>query len=222
MRFLNTFAVFFFSVIALSAHATEPAYCELQNFKNAEFKTNKNLGRLHAYKLGSLNLVGLAVGNSKASDVAKLAAEFGKATHGDQYCTWYFNKGNKEAERAFTHIYLPNPGSVSEKKAYSTYLSLVGNEFGKNSLSFLSCAEKLGYVAMGCDGMKHRGPTVFGMLLAYSGCSPEKSAAIVNSVWGLNGVPSKNRVAAIRAAYDLGAQEPQYRDELQAIMTGTK
>lgn len=208
------------AVVALfaisSAHADEPAYCTPSEFFKHEISnTYKKVKRLRTFKLGDATIAGLAVGNSKAADIIKMAEGLGKTNAADNYCIWYLNEGDGEAERTFSHVYVPNPRTLSEKESYDVYLEKLGAEFGAKALSFVSCIEKYNFVGMGCNGQKHRGPTVFGMLLAYSGCTPEHSAEIVNTLWDLNGVPAKNRLSAIRAGYDRGNEEPQGRQSLQ-------
>jgi hypothetical protein len=198
------------------AQASEPAYCTpTEFFKHEVSNQYSKVKRLRTFKLGETTLAGLAVGNSKAADVIQMSEGLGKTTSGDNYCIWYFNEGDGEAERIFSHKYVPNPRTLSEQESYNVYLETLGAEFGTNALSFVSCIEKYNFVGMGCNGQKHRGPTVFGMLLAYSGCTPEHAAEIVNTIWSLNGVPAKNRLAAIRAGYDRGNEEPEARQTLQ-------
>jgi hypothetical protein len=67
--------------------------------------------------------------------------------------------------------------------------------------------------------MAHRGPTVFGMLLAYSGCSAEHSLEITNQIWGLNGVKRKVRLAIIRKAYELGNTQKESRKRLAELFS---
>ena len=75
---------------------------------------------------------------------------------------------------------------------------------GSSGNGFLSCLEESKYLAIGCHGMLHRGPSAFAMILAFSGCSPAHSLEIVNHLWGLNGVKYEVRNAIAEAGYELG------------------
>ena len=85
-------------------------------------------------------------------------------------------------------------------------------------MSFVSCAIDHGYIAMGCDGMKHRGPSVFAMLLAYSGCSAKNAATIANKLWGLNFVKEATREAIAEKAFEMGQRQPQMRAALRNVL----
>jgi len=208
--------------VAASAHTqtllptAEPAFCSPDVFLAHEVTEAGADGvqRLHSYRLGAVVLAGMAIGYSEASAVARLAAAHG-ATSEERFCTWYVNDGNAEAERLFRHVYLPNPAFLSPDKAANIFGTRLGPYFTEERGSVWWCIEERGFVAVGCNGQKHRGPTAFGMLLASLGCSPEHAAEIVNHVWGLNVVPAASRLAAIRRAYDLGALQPALRSRLQ-------
>ncbi len=72
---------------------------------------------------------------------------------------------------------------------------------------------------MDCNGMRHRGPTSFGMLLTYSGCSAEPANTTVNKIWGLNGVNPAVRLAIIQKAYDYGQSNPEQSGAFRAAFT---
>ena len=57
------------------------------------------------------------------------------------------------------------------------------------------------------------------MLLAFSGCSPEHSAAIANQAWGLNFVPPGTRLLIAKKGFELGNRQPEARKALQQVMT---
>jgi hypothetical protein len=199
--------------------AGEPPFCVPDVFIKQEIAAEDAgaITRLHAYRLGSVVLAGMAIGESEAAAVADLAADHGAAAD-ELFCTWYVNRGNAAAEKRFHHVYVPNPSSLSPDQAAVQYGELLGPAFAEGKGSIWWCLEEKGYLAVGCNGQKHRGPTVFGMVLAALGCSPENAAEIVNRVWGLNGVPPANRLAPIRQAYDLGAERfglhPRMRERL--------
>jgi hypothetical protein len=95
------------------------------------------------------------------------------------------------------------------------YRAVLQDQFAKAPISFLSCLENNKILIMGCNAQMHRGPTVFGMLLSFSGCSAEHSAEIVNSLWGLNGVKAEVRLAIIDEGRKLGDEDPNARLRLQ-------
>lgn len=208
--------VLFLSIgISSFAFAAEPSYCDPKTFFSKEVKFSNKIERAHVYKLGDTLLMGAAVGSSKAKDLIKFEGEHSDATASDKYCTWYFNEGNDEAEASFTHIYLNNPSGLTTVTGPAEYSSKLKDTFANASVNFLKCATENNYIALGCNGQKHRGPTVFGMLLAFSGCSPENAATIVNTTWGLNGVKPEVRAAIIKEGQRLGDADPEARLRLQ-------
>ncbi len=98
-------------------------------------------------------------------------------------------------------------------------MKVLENTFDKGKINFLNCAKEEKYIALGCNEMMHRGPTVFGMLLAFSGCEPEHALEIVNQTWGLNGVKRKVRLAVIRKAFELASTHPESRKQLQELFS---
>ncbi len=199
----------------------EPAYCNPAAFSPSHEIPILTQGiiRGHAFRLGKVVFVGLAVGNSPVDATETLAREFSVAGDKHGYCTWYFNKGNEEAENSFNWNYVSNPKDLRTDEAVTMYLDRLGPSIDSDENNMIACARELGYLAMGCTGQKHRGPTVFGMVLAYSGCSPHRANAIVNSIWGLNGVPSARREAIIRAAYERGRSNPDKSRELRELFS---
>lgn len=203
--------------VANATASTEPAYCNPTTFYSKETKVNNSeLERAHLYLLGKTKVLGMAVGNSDATETANFAQTQSSARATDKFCTWYFNKGNKKAEAWFTHRYVSNPSGLTTVTGPQKYNETLKDEFANAIPSFLSCAKQHKYIAMGCDGQKHRGPTVFGMMLAYSGCSPQNAATIVNKVWGLNGVKAEVRLAIITEGKKLGDADPEARRQMQA------
>lgn len=191
------------------AATNEPDYCARMTHHEIQ-ATEPTPEKLHAYKLGRTVLAGMAIGYSDAESVKETALRYSSATEG--HCTWYLNRGNAEAETLFSHQYLTNPRKLSEADAVDEYTAKVKPLFKEG---FVACAASEGYLAVGCNAMKHRGPTVFGMILAYSGCSPETSAELVNETWGLNGVDPDVRLALIREAYEWGEQDPETSRKLR-------
>ena len=97
-------------------------------------------------------------------------------------------------------------------------MKILGNEFDLAPINFVSCAAEAGYIAIGCDGMKHRGPTVMAMLLAYSGCTPDHAATIATQIWGNNGITTQMRSAISKRAAELATSHPSALAKLKAIM----
>ncbi|HEX4924335.1 MAG TPA: hypothetical protein VFV50_09620 [Bdellovibrionales bacterium] len=194
--------------------AAQPAYCTLEGLKATE-KTEEagRLKRMRVFQLGQVIVAGLGVGDSEAVSVKKLASKYSNASAAQKYCTWYVNDGNDGAKRAFNWRYVSKPMDSDD---VGEYLAKLGPVFAENAVNMMKCAEQQRFIAMGCNGMKHRGPTLFGMLLAYSGCDPKAATRAVNSIWGLNGVDAGVRAAIIKKAYELGEKNPEARERLQA------
>jgi hypothetical protein len=205
------------------AAAGEPPYCIPEAFHGLEIpvtaEDGAGLSRLHAYRLGKVLLAGLAVGESEQSKVRALAHRQGSAAAPEHYCTWYVNKGNPEAASTLVFRYVPNPDSLGEVEAAASYLAALRESLLDGQEGFLGCAANHGYIAVGCDGMMHRGPSVFGMVLAFSGCEPEHALEIVDDIWGLNGVPQGTRLAVIRAAHEHGRANPAQSARLRDLFT---
>ncbi len=200
----------------------EPLYCDYDNFKKYEVERPDNgVERAHVYQLGQLTLVGLAVGDSPVAATQELAAQYGTFAPEERDCTWYFNDGSDEAAEAFHQQYVPSPvlqfSSIAKK-----YRTVLSTSFATDPVSFLSCATKHHYIAMGCDGMRHRGPSVFAMLLAFSGCSAKNATKIANKVWGINFVFPSTRRAIAQVGYDIGEANPAWRQALQQAMLKRK
>lgn len=201
---------------SLNSMGAEPSYCAPSVFLKKEIKHNNNkLLRGRIFQLGETKVMGVAVGNSDARDLVNFAYAQSTAKAEDKFCTWYYNEGNKEAEAWFTHRYVPNPIWLTASSAAKKFGGVLRDEFAHAIPSFLSCAQNHKYIAMGCDGQKHRGPSVFGMMLAFSGCSPENAAAIVNTLWGLNNVSKTTRLSIITEGKRFGDLDPEGRRQLQ-------
>lgn len=219
MRILFVLAAIGFGSSAMA----EPAYCDPAQFKKFEVKYNgRRPSNLHVYKLGRLTLAGMAVGNSNTTDVIDLAQASSKTNVSDKFCTWYFNDGNPTAARAFNWHFVPRPTGSDYNKTGDTYMKALGTQFDQASTSFASCAVNSGYLAMGCDGMKHRGPSVFAMFLAYAGCTADHAATIATNIWGNNGITTEMRKALAQRAADVAAANPSIARQLQAVMSPIK
>jgi len=218
--------ILFATLFNATIHASEPAYCSPEKFAKLEVPSpltgavNNGLIRMRSFKVGATTLVGVAVGDSKTPSTQKLATTFsGPDVAQDRYCTWYFATSNKTALKSFISHPIQNPFSISGNEAAQVFMSAIESSFfDDGDLSFIGCAQKQHYIAMGCTEQRHRGPTVFAMMLAFSGCTPEHAFAIVDAAWGLNGLNPIVRMNAIKAAYIFGNQNPSKRDEFSQLL----
>ncbi|HUP57373.1 MAG TPA: hypothetical protein VM598_07975 [Bdellovibrionota bacterium] len=208
-------AAFVLLFSAAPALAAEPAYCSLSELMKHRIPYDRSgIKNQQVFRFGALHLAGLAVGESKTSQVIAMSDEFSDTDRAQKYCTWYLNDGNDQAARAFNWFNVERPnGDIQGSVRH--YRDVLKGVFADNAINMLDCAVRHHYLALGCDGMKHRGPTVFGMLLAYSGCTPKKAAEIVNTIWGLNTVPAASRLAVIEEGYRMGTANPAARQQLQ-------
>jgi hypothetical protein len=202
---------FIFLFIPLLVCAQEPLYCLPKNFYALEQKKDIRIIRGHTFKLGQVELLGAAIGLTSR----KVLVHNSPATTYENYCTWYFNEGNPLAEKDFNHYYVTNPKSLDTDSGPKEYRQVLSDQFAQTPISFLNCIEKYKYLAMGCNGQMHRGPTVFGMLLSFSGCQPAHAAEIVNTLWGLNGVSADVRLSIITEAYRMGTEDTAMRLRMQ-------
>ncbi|RYZ72847.1 MAG: hypothetical protein EOP05_10595 [Proteobacteria bacterium] len=215
------------SLLAAQAHAeqstqtssSEPRYCTVEAFKKLERGNNiPYLDRAHVFQVGQLTLAGLGVGNSDHRYVQSLADQYGDYQAYEKSCVFYFNKGNDDAIAAFNQQYVTSP-ILKSKKVASKYDEVISPLIDQTAVNMLSCAEDHKFIAMGCDGMRHRGPSVFAMLLAYSGCTAENATKIANAVWGTNHVPTGTRTAIAQKGWEAGNRNPAGRARLQKLMT---
>ncbi|MBF0362365.1 MAG: hypothetical protein HQK49_15215 [Oligoflexia bacterium] len=217
----------------------EPTYCDPNKFANFEVKYNNNnnnnnnnntstalnsidqksIQRLHLFQLGSVVVAGMAIGKSTTKEMAKLATNYSSSISENSYCTWYVGRTNKVAANKFNYKHISGVSLVFPRLASWMFMRKLRGSFFYEENNFLDCAEKHHYIAVGCDAQKHRGPSVFGMILSFSGCTPRHAAEIVNNIWGLNGVPAKTRFAIIEAAYQLGNSNPIQRMKLQTLFS---
>lgn len=213
-------ALCLFAAGASANYTTEPKFCQLNNFFSLEQKAQREgLIRDRVYKIGGLTLAGLAVGKSSVESMKELAMNHSDFRADEKYCTFYLNKGSMEQEREFNHSYLARPYLVrSHSKLQRKYATAMKPLMEENATNFVSCAKDHGYIAMGCNGQKHRGPTAVAMLLAYAGCSPNNAVNIVNSIWGRNFVLFSTRWKLAKMAYEWGSANPKNREVLQSVM----
>jgi hypothetical protein len=214
---------------------SEPSYCDPERFDETEISLNSEgkgkspaLVRAHAFKLGKVTLVGLGVGDSTVKEVIELSQRLAPGKKVPNYCTWYLNHPKSEkdlnkklASTTFMHRdIVKNPKFLTPEEATTDFANVLSSSFDQGIVNFVSCATEQNYLALGCNEMMHRGPTVFGMILAFSGCSPNHALEIVNQTWGLNQVKRKVRLAVIQKAYQMGQERKESRKRLsQAFLS---
>lgn len=222
MKSLLIFAALSLSLSA-AAYEGEPAYCQPENFFSMKEKRDggPRARRMRVFQVGDLRLAGYAVGSTEFFQSMQISKWKSNPTRDVGYCTWYFNRGNGPAQMILNHRYVKNPRGLSVEKGVAHYSKKINRTFFEDPVSMLHCAEEYGYLGMGCNGQKHRGPTVFGMFLAFSGCHPENANRIANKLWGLNDVKRQVRMAIIEEGYRYGNENPEQRQRLQDVMLGS-
>lgn len=216
------------------AAPNEPAFCRLETFVSRQVE-GPNIMRSRTFRFGDSHLVVGGIGKSQVSAVVAGAREMAKPADflpQEKFCTWYYNDGNDQSAKAFRHQYVSNPDLVTFILAASPTLGMlamenVANEyqqkvipnFSRGPVNFMSCLQNHKYVALGCDGNKHRGPTIFAMLLAYSGCTPRTSVDIAVALWGQNWVLNSTRIWIARRAYAEGARDIRSRQAWQKFFS---
>ncbi|MBF0297397.1 MAG: hypothetical protein HQK51_01680 [Oligoflexia bacterium] len=201
----------------LENNSDEPAYCDPLNFHNFEVDPSKKIERMHLFQLGSVVIGGMAIGKSSTKEMEMIAKNYSQSVNENNYCTWYVGNDNYSAMKELNHKYIKGIYLISSKLAASKFIKILGGSFFKEKNNFLACAQKHHYIAVGCDQQKHRGPSTFAMILAFSGCTPEHASTIANNVWGLNGLPAKTRIAIARTAYQLGNSNPEEQAKLRSL-----
>jgi hypothetical protein len=214
---MKLFVLTLLSIVSIShsVFAAEPAYCNPKNFRSKEVDPHESILRDHAFQMGKVMIVGGAIGYSNSTKIGEFVENYSDASAADKYCTWYFNEGNDNAAEKFNHLYVTNPKKVTATSGAKEYRQVLKDQFAKSKTSFLSCIEKHKILVMGCNGQMHRGPTVFGMMLSFSGCSSKNSLAIVNDLWGKNGVKPEVRQAIIEEGFKMGSEDLQARLRMQ-------
>ena len=208
-----------------SAQAT-PAYCDKQTFLSREIPLPDRLTfRGHAFRLGRATIIGLGLGFSQTDEVSELARAFSPAASSSNgFLTWYLSDEYVSSMERFNDFPLPSPRKgdfdpADRPELVNTFDRTFASMLDPSSNhSILVGLESHSYFALGCDSQKHRGPTVFGMVLAASGCTAEQSAAIVNAIWQLNGVPKDLRLEIIARAAKIGEEHPEWRERLRQAL----
>lgn len=225
MKIILVFVAMFFS-FKVSAVVAEPPFCDLKTFRSSEISQKADgLTRMHGFKLGKVNIIGLGVGESDTEAVKKMAMSFSEFSAEEKYCTWYLNDGNPVATKTFHDRNIgPNPlwPWFSKEFLADDFEKNLSGMFTTDAITVQACAEKHGFVALGCDGMRHRGPSGFSMLLSFAGCTPESSVKIVQKMWPVEWyrgpVSDKKRLAIAERAYRLGLANPEQSKKLRDLL----
>lgn len=234
---LFVFLVYFLCLCHQKKISAEPHYSNLETFKTLEVSLGttdalkkKKIKNAHAFKLGDVMLIGLAVGDSNPASVMQLAIEHARSAPDLNYCTWYLNHPKSsepfdqtsriEAARLFNHRDIKrSPSLLQEQEAIVEIWDAIEKVFFEESPSFLECVLDQHYLAIGCNGMVHRGPTVFGMLLAFTGCSVQHSLEIIDYFWPSEGLKNEVRRALLQKAYAFGQQHQEQSDRFTSALT---
>lgn len=210
-------------MLPLMTFANEPMFCSYDFLKDSQVEINiEGLKREHVFQVGDLTLAGLAVGKSDIESTILMAEALSGVSQEENYCTYYFNKGNDEAETRFNHTYVSNPRFRGTSIA-NQYEERLGYLFtSEQPKTFLDCAINHNYIALGCNSQKHRGPSVFAMLLSFAGCHPEVSTDIANKLWKKNLVSKKTRRAIAEKGWMFGHYYPDLRKKLANTMLASE
>lgn len=175
------------------------------------------------FRFDKFNFVCLAVGTSSDRRVIQLCEDYalksryyGPENKDGKYCTWYFNSGDVDGDnlnaRELFH-WLPVKDNPIWHWSVEEFLPI------RDALpEMVAAAEKWGYLAFGCDGNKHRGPSVFAMLLCLAGCSPKEATKVANKLYGANFVLPFVRARIAKLGWDLGNSQPELRSRLRILM----
>lgn len=156
----------------------------------------------------SLTLLCAAIGNSSDSRLIQISLRQSSGNDG-KYNTWYFNSGDHDndsidAKKEFHWFPVKhNPIYQWSTKPFKPICLELGR--------MVWTAETFGYLAIGCDGNKHRGPSVFAMFLCLAGYNPKLATQIANQYFGCNFVMPWVRERIARLGWELGNQDPQLR-----------
>ena len=208
LRLMKTIIIL---LLAIQAQAfASPSFCSLNNLLSKQVSySSKGIDRSHIFKLGKITLAGLAVGTSDAAEVSSMANSFG----GKNSCVWYLNKGNRNAQKRFSNYPLPYPSEKANLSGFEDFM-----EEMISSGNFESCVKENHFLALGCNEMKHRGPTAMGMVLTFAGCSAQEASNIVNTLWGLNGVAESVRLEVINQGVEYRQRYPQIAKQFQGLL----
>lgn len=213
---LQIFIFFIGMIFGISAFSKEPTYCNPDTFliRLTELSKRDGFKRGYMYQSGDVSITGVSVGGSETASLMRLAPLHSRDK---KYCTFYLNSGDEAHEQLFNHMHFPGPYKFWKSS------TKIANEFEvrfeKILPELMSCMSEYGYVAMGCNGQKHRGPLAYGMLLTFSGCSVESASEIIIRVWGKSKIiESKVRRKVLERGVKLRAKYPEMSKQLQEMM----
>lgn len=201
------------------ARGEEPVFCDVKYWNDHQVASNPTLTRAKTFKIGDKTIAGLGVGDSPTESVKAMSL-----SADDKYCTFYLNDGNSDAAKSFIHQNIgPNPlwPWFSGEKMDKEFLKNIGGILTSDPITVQSCLKKNKYVALGCDGMRHRGPSGFSWLLVFAGCSPKSAVGVVQKLWPVEWyrgpVSSSKRIEMVQSAVTLREQNPEKSMELRRL-----
>ncbi|MEI8345922.1 MAG: hypothetical protein WCG27_00535 [Pseudomonadota bacterium] len=211
------FLVLFLGSSFIPLAYAQPSFCDKEKFLKSEIMPpakDPKIHRLHVFKRTQAILAGLAIGESEVSSTKNLPNVFSVKVDDQKYCTFYFNKHNFEAAKTFHHNYLHHPKGGPDLKYAKEWEENLAGSYSEMA----TCLSNSKYLALGCDGQRHRGPTVFAALLAYAGCEPASAVDIAVTLWGDNDVDRKLRELIAAQAKARGDKNPEIRAMLQKAL----
>jgi hypothetical protein len=186
----------------------------LQELKSCSYVPNTyimGLGLMcgaRLFRFKNFKLLSAAIGTSADERIIQSCRENSDGDDGF-FNTWYFNSGDMDFD------------TIDAKKIFHWWpvkhnpiwnWSPKPFEPIRDQLAWMiSTAEEHGYLAMGCDGNKHRGPSVFAMFLSLAGYEPKIATDIANHFFGSNFVMHWVRARIARLGWELGNQRPDLR-----------
>lgn len=170
--------------------------------------------RIFRFKSG-FTLVSVGVGKSPVEVLKTLAIHNSNkpGIEADKFATWYYNNANPEAAEAF-HGECNIPDNPITYHRTDQFQKIAVPTLGH----MVNDAEEWSYLAFGCDGNKHRGPSIFAMWLCLEGTSPKEATKIANELFGKNWVLPFVRQRIAKLGWDYGNQYPGLRERVKTLM----
>jgi hypothetical protein len=161
------------------------------------------------------SLLSCAVGTSSDQRLINECASRSKDGQDGKYNTFYFNSSDLDFDKIDAKkIFHWLPVKDNPIWHWSTEEFLPIRDALKD---MVEVGERHEYLAMGCDGNKHRGPSVFAMFLSLAGVEPKEATRIANKFFGCNFVLPFVRARIAKLGYDLGNQNPELRARAQRL-----
>jgi hypothetical protein len=212
----------------------EPAYCrefaeggapDITGTLDSRLRDKFNTKKTRLFELGKTRILTLPICKSgrTPADLRAIAASAqvgsGQPLAPDA-CTFNLTEDCEDDPRGrppFSSYSLKKPSKKfngeNGRERREEFFNTILPAFKGQGATFLKCARQ-GFIALGCGGMVHRGPTVVGMLLAYSGCRPESALKATRAYWG-DDVNDETRLTLYKMAYD--SSTPAERVEMQSL-----